>query len=74
MYRQPIRRKSNDVLDVTRVCSSIEGKCDDEDDNAEHLKVGSGNEGHEQHTKGRHQKSKGSVHLRIKSWGAPVDE
>ena len=46
MYRQPIRRKSNDVLDVTRVCSSIEGKCDDKDNNAEHLKVGSGNEGH----------------------------
>ena len=46
MYRQPIWRKSNDVLDVTRVCSSIEGKCDDKDNNAEYLKVGSGNEGH----------------------------
>ena len=53
---KPIWRKSNDVLDVSGVCSPIEAKSDDKDKNADHFKVGGGQEGHEDHAEGRHQK------------------
>ena len=60
---RPIWRQSNDVLDVSGICSPIEGKCDDEDNDADHFKVGGRNEGHEDHAEGRYQKGKCSVHL-----------
>ena len=60
---KPIWRKSNDVLDVSGICSSVEGKSGDEDYHADHFQVGGRNEGHEDHAKGRHQKSQGIVHL-----------
>ena len=54
---KPIWRKSNDVLDVSGVCSPVEAKSEDEDNNADHLKVGGGEEGHENHAEGWHQES-----------------
>ena len=60
---KPIWRKSNDVLDVSGIRSPVECKSDNEDNNADHFKVRGRNEGHEDHAKGRHQKSQGIVHL-----------
>ena len=68
---KPIWRESNYVLDMSGRCSPIEGKGDDEDNNADHFKVGGRNEGHDDHAEGRHQKSKGSVHLSEKGERRP---
>ena len=54
---KPIWRESNDVLDVSSICSPVEGKSDDEDNDADHFKVGGRNEGHEDHAESRYQKS-----------------
>ena len=48
---------------MSSICSPVEGKGDDENDNADNLKVGGRNERHENHTEGRHEKSKSSVNL-----------
>ena len=45
VQKKPIWRKSNDVLDMSGVCSPIESMGDDEDNDADHFKVGGGKEG-----------------------------